>query len=60
VEDPFAHILGPVFEAKRNVWVFRCPVCGNTVRNDSDMEPLCTGPHPSLDEHPPEVMVLKT
>lgn len=36
---------------------FRCPICGNTVVNDQEMEPVCTGPHPSLDEHPHEPMV---
>lgn len=43
-------VLGPV---KRGVVEFLCPVCKNRVRTDGDgMEPACTGPHPSLDEHP--------
>ena len=38
---------------------FECPVCRNRARNDArDMPPLCTGPHPSLDEHPPTLMAL--
>lgn len=36
---------------------FRCPRCGNRMRNDQGMEPMCTGPHPSLDEHEPTIMV---
>ncbi len=35
---------------------FRCPMCGNRMDNDQMMQPMCTGPHPSLDEHPPVVM----
>lgn len=43
---------------KRGVVLYRCPVCGSKVRNDADaMEPACTGPHPSLDEHPLAPMV---
>jgi hypothetical protein len=37
--------------------VFRCPVCRNEFRYDDEYEPICTGPHPSLDEHEPAVMV---
>lgn len=37
-------------------FVFRCPLCGNQVRNDQRMEPMCTGPD-WRDTHPPEVMV---
>jgi len=36
---------------------FRCPLCGARARNNQGMEPMCTGPHPSLDEHEPTVMV---
>ena len=42
---------------KKGVNLFRCPVCANTFRNDDDYEPVCTGPHPSLDEHRPVVMI---
>lgn len=43
---------------KRGVPVFVCTVCGNQARNDAAaMAPMCTGPHPSLDEHEPTVMV---
>ena len=43
-------VLDPV---KRGVVVFVCPVCKNRTRTDGNgMEPACTGPHPSLDEHP--------
>ena len=35
---------------------FKCPLCGGRARNDQGMEPMCTGPHPSLDEHPPTIM----
>ncbi len=37
-------------------FTFKCPMCGTTMVNDQMMQPLCTGPHPSLDEHPPTVM----
>jgi hypothetical protein len=37
---------------------FLCPLCGNRTRNDgAGLPPVCTGPHPSLDEHLPEPMV---
>jgi hypothetical protein len=42
---------------KRGVPTFRCPLCRSVARNDAGMEPMCTGPHPSLDEHEPTVMV---
>lgn len=42
---------------KIGVNVFQCPVCGNRFRYDDEYEPMCTGPHPSLDEHEPAVMV---
>lgn len=42
---------------KQGVNLFRCPVCRNEFRHDDEYEPLCTGPHPSLDEHEPAVMV---
>jgi hypothetical protein len=48
-------VLAPV---KRGVVEFRCPVCNNLARTDGDgLEPACTGPHPSLDEHPLTPMV---
>lgn len=33
--------------------VYRCPVCGKCERSEFGgmVEPCCTGPHPSLDEH---------
>jgi hypothetical protein len=38
---------------KRGVVVFECPVCRYRMRSDGEgLEPACTGPHPSLDEHP--------
>jgi hypothetical protein len=44
---------------KKGVW-FRCPICANRVKHDGEgLEPCCTGPHPSLDEHPLEAMVLE-
>jgi hypothetical protein len=42
------------------VWSFRCPMCSNTFDYDEPGEPLCTGPSESLDEHPPEYMLLKS
>jgi len=37
---------------------FVCPVCRAKFRNDaSNLPPLCTGPHSSLDEHPLAEMV---
>ena len=42
---------------KVGVPVFRCPVCGNTARNDATgLEPACTGPR-WTDDHPLTVMV---
>ncbi len=38
-------------------FLFRCPICGNTERNDQRMEPACTGPS-WRNEHPLEPMVL--
>jgi len=38
---------------------FVCPVCRARWRNDAkNMPPLCTGPHPSLDEHEPTLTLL--
>ncbi len=37
-------------------FTFRCPMCRTIRKNDQMMQPMCTGPHPSLDEHPPVVM----
>lgn len=45
--------LAPI---KRGKFVFRCPTCGNRFESDQEMEPLCTGPNASLDEHEPAVM----
>jgi hypothetical protein len=36
---------------------YRCPVCRKIEANDQRLELVCTGPHPSLHEHPPEPMV---
>lgn len=42
---------------KSGVPVFRCPVCGNKARSDATgIEPACTGPNPSTDDHPMTVM----
>lgn len=38
------------------VYVFECPVCHKRFRHDDPYEPLCTGPHETLDEHDPTVM----
>lgn len=46
----------PVFKAKKTIYVFKCPVCGHEVRNDSDMEPMCTGPN-WTDDHELALMV---
>lgn len=40
------------------VYVYRCPVCANTVRFGSAHEPCCTGPSSSRDEHEMTVMRL--
>lgn len=41
----------------KGVW-WRCPICGNRFRNDvMGIEPVCTGPNLSLDEHMMEPMV---
>jgi hypothetical protein len=40
------------------VFVFRCPVCKKRFENDSELEPLCTGPSATRDEHELTLMVL--
>lgn len=42
--------------AKKGWYTFECPVCRNRADSDQEAEPMCTGPHPSLDEHEPTVM----
>lgn len=51
------HIPGAVI-LKKGAFVFRCPVCGNTVRADDAYEPMCTGPS-WTDDHEPTLMILK-
>lgn len=47
-------VMQPV---SRGVW-YRCPVCGNRYKTDvTGIEPVCTGPNLSLDEHIMEPMV---
>lgn len=41
---------------KDGINLFRCSVCQNEHRTDQEYEPLCTGPHPLLDEHRATVM----
>lgn len=55
-EEAQALIETGLFETGKP-FVFRCPLCGNQVRNDQRMEPMCTGPR-WVDEHPPEIMIL--
>ncbi len=55
-ESAKAEIEVGIFETGR-AFVYRCPMCGNQVRNDQRMEPMCTGPS-WTDDHPPEVMIL--
>ena len=41
-----------VLQPQKTVLVYCCPLCGNRERSDlAGLEPCCTGPHPSLDEH---------
>ncbi len=61
-EDAVARILRRfdhlVLDPQTVVVVYVCPLCGNKCRTDgAGLEPVCTGPHPSLDEHPHEPMV---
>lgn len=42
------------------VWTFRCPLCAKAYTYDEPGEPLCTGPHETLDEHPVETMLLES
>jgi hypothetical protein len=58
-------VLGARFDrlvlgtTKRGAAVFACPVCANRVTHDgTGIGPVCTGPHPSLDEHDHTEMVL--
>lgn len=38
--------------------VFRCPVCRKEFRQAEEMEPACTGPNETTDDHPMTVMEL--
>lgn len=49
-------IIPGEFVTKVGAFVFRCPVCRKAERFDDAYEPICTGPHPSLNEHEPRVM----
>ena len=40
------------------VYTFRCAICATEYELNEPGEPLCTGPHPSLDEHLPELALL--
>lgn len=42
----------------KGVYMYRCPTCRKTERFDDRYGPTCTGPHPSLDEHPMVPMEL--
>lgn len=42
---------------QKQVNVFACPVCHKRVRTDHEMEPACTGPSETRDDHPMAVMV---
>lgn len=42
-----------------DVFIYRCPLCGARFRFDDFYEPMCTGPHPSQDDHAPEVMIFE-
>lgn len=50
IVDPL-HVLDRIF-------VFRCPICGKRFDNDSAIEPLCSGPSESRDDHPWVTMEL--
>lgn len=52
-----SHVPLFYFDVKDQIYHFRCPMCGNKVSNDSNMEPLCTGPS-WTDDHPHELMEL--
>lgn len=41
----------------KDVFIYRCPLCGNEFRYDDRYEPMCTGPG-WQDTHVPEVMRL--
>lgn len=58
-EDPLrTFVEAGTAEYKKTVFVFKCEMCGNVVRADQDMEPMCTGPS-WTDDHPPVVMTLR-
>lgn len=41
-----------VLQPQTHALVYFCPMCGSRTRSNlAGMEPVCTGPHPSLDEH---------
>lgn len=44
------------WEATGAIYAFVCPLCGNHFKWEAPMEPLCTGPSMSRDEHEPTPM----
>lgn len=40
------------------IYVFGCPVCRKTFRNDQPGEPMCTGPSEMRHDHEPVLMRL--
>lgn len=58
LEQPFLAAGSVLAEpSPTGAWTFVCPVCAKRFRWDDPVEPLCTGPSESRDEHEPTVMV---
>lgn len=55
-EDPIhAQVHAGTQEYDQALFDFQCLTCGNRVRSNQEMEPLCTGPD-WMDTHEPKVM----
>jgi hypothetical protein len=58
-DEPNPFLTEAGFERVRErggIFRFRCPTCRKTFQNDSPLEPICTGPSESRDDHEPTVM----
>ena len=53
-----AEIRIGIAHLRRAQFWFVCPICGNRIKGDQEMSPLCTGSS-WTDDHPHEVMVLE-
>jgi hypothetical protein len=50
-----AEVRTGLFELRRAIFTYKCPMCANVLRSPQEMEPLCSGPS-WTDDHPLEIM----